>query len=105
MNNRRFLYNSTETGRFIVKSTVTGKVYYVEPIGNGRPADWGSYNPSTGEIENKKGFDKHTGSITSDESLITEENGFIKIDFLGEGESPLSEIERRDKEYEKSLRK
>ena len=35
----RFLYNSTETGRFIVKSLVTGKTYYIEPIGNGRSAD------------------------------------------------------------------
>lgn len=39
--------NRDETGRFIVKSFRTGKTYYVEPIGNTRPADWGSYNPST----------------------------------------------------------
>lgn len=32
-----------ETGRFIVKSLTTGKTYYVEPIGNGHPADWGRY--------------------------------------------------------------
>lgn len=38
---KRFLTNTDETGRFIVKSLVTGRTYYVEPIGNGRPADWG----------------------------------------------------------------
>jgi hypothetical protein len=30
---KRFLTNTDETGRFIVKSLVTGKKYYVEPIG------------------------------------------------------------------------
>jgi hypothetical protein len=38
---KRFLTNTDETGRFIVKSLTTGKKYYIEPIGNGRPADWG----------------------------------------------------------------
>lgn len=32
---KRFLTNTDETGRFIVKSLTTGKTYYVEPIGNG----------------------------------------------------------------------
>ena len=36
--------------------------------------------------------------------MITPENGFIKIDLLSEGESPMAEIERRDREYEKSLK-
>lgn len=30
---KRFLTNTDETGRFIVKSLTTGKTYYVEPIG------------------------------------------------------------------------
>ena len=64
----------------------------------------GSYNPATGNIEHKKGFDKYTGSVTESESMITPENGFIKIDLLSEGESPMAEIERRDREYEKSLK-
>lgn len=38
---KRFLTNTDETGRFIVKSLTTGKKYYIEPIGNGHPADWG----------------------------------------------------------------
>jgi hypothetical protein len=32
---KRFLTNTDETGRFIVKSLTTGKKYYIEPIGNG----------------------------------------------------------------------
>lgn len=40
---KRFLTNTDETGRFIVKSLTTGKTYYVEPIGNGHPADWGEW--------------------------------------------------------------
>lgn len=31
---KRFLTNTDETGRFIVKSLTTGKKYYIEPIGN-----------------------------------------------------------------------
>jgi len=98
---KRFLENTDETGRYIVKSLITGKEYYIEPIGNGRSTGWGSYNPSTGKIEHKKGYDKYTGSVTEEESLITEENGFKNIIYLSEGCSPYDEIERRDKEHEK----
>jgi hypothetical protein len=44
---KNFLTNRDETGRFIVNSYRTGKTYFIEPIGPDRPADWGSYNPST----------------------------------------------------------
>lgn len=47
---KRFLTNTDETGRFIVKSLTTGKTYYVEPIGNGHPADWGDINPGISPI-------------------------------------------------------
>lgn len=85
---KRFLTNTDETGRFIVKSLVTGKKYYVEPIGNGHPADWGDINPAT-----KK------------ESLITPENGFKLIETLEAGMSPLSVVYQRDLEYEKLMNK
>jgi len=99
---QRFFENVSETGRFMVTSYVTGKQYYIEVIDNsGRPADWGSYNPASGNIEFKKGMGKYTGSITEKESLITEENGFKKIWNMPVGGSPFAEIERRDKEYEK----
>jgi len=42
-------------------------------------ADCGSYNPSTGKIENKKGAGKFNGSIKEEESVITKENGFDDI--------------------------
>ena len=93
---KRFFEDRDETGRFKVISSKTGVEYFIEPIGNGRPADWGSYNPSTGNIENKKGFDKFTGSVKIDESIVTEENGFKNVITLGVGESPFSEIEKRD---------
>lgn len=98
---KRFMQNVDETGRFIVTSYVTGKKYFVEVIDNsGRPADWGSYNPATGNIEFKKGMGKFTGSIPAKESLITEENGFKNIWLMPAAGSPYPEIERRDKEYE-----
>ena len=88
--------NRDETGRFIVKSIRTGKTYYVEPIGSKRSADWGSYNPSTGNIEHKKGYDKFSGSIYESESLITKENGFDNIVYSGIGVSPYSIIDDID---------
>ncbi len=95
---KNFLVNSDETGKHIVTSYRTGKKYYIEPIGIDRPADWGSYNPSTGKIENKKGFDKFTGSVTEKESVITEENGFKNIHYIESG-SPYSIIDEMDKKY------
>jgi len=92
----KFFEDRDETGRFRVTSSKTGVSYFIEPQGNGRPADWGSFNPSTGKIENKKGFDKFTGSVLPDETIITEENGFKNIDMIGIGTSPFSEIDRRD---------
>jgi len=92
-----------ETGRFIVKSLKTGKSYYVEPIGSKRSSSWGSYNPSTGDIEHKKGYDKYSGAISEDESLITKENGFEDITYSGIGVSPFSVIEKLDLEYERKI--
>ncbi|WP_157603442.1 hypothetical protein [Spirosoma telluris] len=96
----RFFQDTDETGRFAVTSSVTGVGYFVEPIGNGRGGDWGSYNPSTGNIEHKKGDGKNTGSVMLTESIITPENGFRNISHLGVGESPFGEISRRDTAYE-----
>ena len=97
--NKRFLESRDDSGRFIVESYRTGKKYYVEPIGPDRAADWGSYNPSTGKIENKKGFDKHRGAIDEKDSLITKENGFEKIHYTGVGGSPFSLIDELDSKY------
>lgn len=96
---KKFLEERDESGRFIVTSFRTGKQYFVEPIGDGRMADWGSYNPSTGNIENKKGAGKFTGSITEKESMITKENGFEDIRYSGVGASPFSLIEEMDAKY------
>ena len=96
---KNFLTNRDETGRFIVNSYRTGKTYFIEPIGPDRPADWGSYNPSTGKIENKKGFDKFTGAINENDSMITLENGFEDIRYSGVGGSPFSVIDELDSKY------
>lgn len=95
---KRFFNDTSESGRFMVTSNVTGIRYFVEPIGDGRGGDWGSYNPSTGNIEHKKGDGKYTGSVKLSESIVTEDNGFKNVALLDC--SPLDEITRRDKEYE-----
>ena len=96
---KNFLVNRDETGKEIIYSPRTGVRYFIEVIGDGRMADWGSYNPSTGKVENKKGAGKYTGSIKPEESVITEENGFKNIWNMPKGGSPYPEIDRRDKEY------
>ena len=103
MNNeikKRFLKDTDETGRFIVKSLVTGISYYVEPIDDsGIPADWGDLDPVTKKLTGNYGV-KHKGSIKEKESMITSENGFLNITKLNPGESPIDYICRIDKERE-----
>lgn len=81
----------SDTGRFWV---IKGKrKFLVEPIGPQRPADWGSVDPASGELMNKKGHGKHTGAIDAGDSFITAENGFTNIvEIKG---SPLSYIEQQ----------
>ncbi len=93
-----FLQNRDETGRLIVRMLDgTNKNYYVEfvePKGGIR-TNWGSYNPSTGNIENKKGAGKYNGGVSIEESLITVENGFSKenAEKIYEGASFMSTID------------
>ncbi len=76
---RNFLVNRDETGNLIVQmldgSGQSYMVEFIEPKGGIR-TDWGSYNPSTGNIENKKGAGKYTGGIREEDSVLTPENGF-----------------------------
>jgi len=98
---KRFLTNTDETGRFIVYSLKTHIKYFVEPIGNGYAEKWGDIDVATKKMTGSYG-EKYTGSIKREESLITEDNGFVNI---GEVEgSPFSEIEKRDKEYERQMK-
>jgi hypothetical protein len=95
---QRFLMNTDDTGRFIVYSVRTGKSYAVEPMGNVR-TNWGSIDPATGNLMNKKGHDKYRGSIDEKDSLITEENGFTNIQILDPGTSPYHAIDVLDAKY------
>jgi hypothetical protein len=97
---KEFLVDRDETGREVVFYPETGKKYYVEYIGDGRMADWGSYNPSTGKVENKKGAGKHSGSVKEEESILTKENGFDDT-VVGKG-SPYYTIHQMHEEYKRS---
>lgn len=90
----KFLSHTDETGRFIVVSPRTGKRYFVEPIGDPH-REWGSASTSAGDTKfaHKKGDGKYRGSIDKEDTLITEENGFVKIHNLEPGTSPHLAIE------------
>lgn len=105
MNNelrKDFLRNTDDTGRFLVTSVRTGKIYAVEPIGD-LHINWGSVDPSDsgqkGKLMHKKGDGKYRGSIDEDQSLITEANGFTNIQMLEPGVSPHHAIEVLDSKY------
>ena len=102
MNNRvkNFLTNRDETGRFVVKSLRTGKVYFVEPIHNGDIVKWGDIDPAAKKLRGSYG-QKFTGAIKEKESIIKSENGFDKIATVPG--SPFWEIERRDRIYLESV--
>ena len=101
---KKFLFNRDETGRFIVKSTKTGKSYFVEVIDGDERTNWGDVDPATKKMTGSYG-DKYKGSIRKEESMITKENGFDKIHTLGVGESPLDYINRIDDEYFEKMSK
>jgi hypothetical protein len=95
---KKFLTDTDETGRFLITSSRTGKTYAVEPMGWNR-VKWGSIDPATKELVNKKGHQKYTGSIKPEDSLITEENGFKNVKILEPGVSPIKAIEAIDAQY------
>jgi hypothetical protein len=94
----KFLQDTDESGRFVVRSDRTGRTYFVEPMGEPR-TNWGSVDPATKKLVNKPGFQKYRGSIDEKDSLITEENGFKNIRMLPPGTSPLAAIEFIDSQY------
>lgn len=94
----KFLVNRDETGRFIVKSLKTNRLYFVETIDGDERTLWGDYNPTTKTFETSN-YGKYKGSIKPEESMIIKENGFDKIHNLGPGESPLEYINKIDDEY------
>jgi hypothetical protein len=101
--NKNFMINTEHTGRVIVKSLSTGKVYYIEAIDDSPyHSIWGDLDPVSKKMQGQYGK-KYKGSVTTEESLITPENGFEKIHNLFPGESPISYIERIDKEYQTKL--
>lgn len=95
---KEFLTHTDDTGRFIVTSGRTGRRYFVEPVGDPH-RKWGSIDPATRTLVNKKGAGKYRGSIDEKDSLITEENGFSNIRTLTPGTSPLKAIEHFDDQY------
>lgn len=97
----KFLTNTDDTGRFIVVSQRTGRSYYVEPIITAHTPEWGSVDPATGNLMNKKGDGKYRGGVSPQESLITTEHGFAedKIHMLDVGVSPFHAIDVLDAKY------
>ncbi|MCY1236533.1 hypothetical protein D9M72_491910 [compost metagenome] len=83
-----------------MKSRLTGIVYFVEPIYNGKTPEWGDVDPATKKLTGSYGS-KYTGAVTKKESLITEENGFVNIGYF-KG-SPFGAIEQRDREHQKNM--
>lgn len=93
-----FLENTDDSGRFLVTSSRTGKTYAVEPIWR-KTAAWGSIDPATKTLTSKKGFMKHRGAVREENSLIHEGQGFINVQTLDVGVSPLHAIQVMDAKY------
>jgi hypothetical protein len=77
----------SKTGRFYVRKG--DRVFCVEPIDRheGKKSLWGDLDPVTKKHSGDYG-NKHSGSVLPENSIITEENGFINIVELPEGTSP-----------------
>lgn len=98
---------TSETGRYFVHSSILGKTFCIEPLGDhpdNKRSEWGDYNPASGKIEGTYG-DKHKGSIKMKDSIITKENGFENPTILGVGESPEGYISLLEEAHLKKLNK
>jgi hypothetical protein len=96
---KTFLTNTDETGRFVVSSVRTGRKYFVEAIGDPH-RKWGSIIPGDpSHLATKKGAGKYRGSIDAENSLISEETGFVKVHDLEPGMSPMAYIDHLDEQY------
>ena len=95
---KNFIHKTEDSGRFIVTSIRTGRKYFVEAIGDPHNT-WGSIDQASGKLNVKKGWKRFKGSIESEDSLITKENGFDKIYNLKAGDSPLVYINKLDEKY------
>lgn len=66
---KRFLTDTSQTGRYIVKSVATGKVHCVEPIDNSpHHRIFGDIDPADKTLHGEYGV-KYKGSVVEDESL------------------------------------
>ena len=85
----------SDTGRQFYTDKESGRKFIIEPIDNsqGKKSQWGDIDPATKTVTGSYG-NKHLGSITEDESIITKENGFENIIETEIGESPYSVIEK-----------
>jgi hypothetical protein len=76
---KNFLVDRDDTGKLVVYINDGTKqsymVEFIEPK-SGVRTNWGSYNPGTGNVENKKGAGKFRGGIKAENSVLTPENGF-----------------------------
>ena len=100
---KKFLVDRDDTGRLIVyMNDGTGQSYmveFIEPKGGVR-TNWGSYDPSTGNIENKKGAGKFRGGISEGESLLTPESGFPYSEIIP-GASYMYSVEKKHEQWKK----
>ena len=86
----------SDTGRYFVKDLKTGRVFCVEPIsnkGNKVGGIWGDVDPVTKKTTGDYGK-KHKGSVSEEDSIITEENGFKDIVLLDYSKNPNDYIDK-----------
>lgn len=102
MKNYKYSTDPAVTGRYYIHSIRTGRTYCVEPLDsrheNREQSAWGDVDPATKKVTGSYG-EKYKGSVSPEESIITEENGFKNIVELPAGTSPNSYIDVIDAKY------
>lgn len=78
--------------------------FTVEPIlDRQRPRPWGDIDPATKNLTgNYNG--KTEGAVKPEDSIVTEQNGYVNIVTLPPGVSPLDYIKRRLEELEAQVK-
>ena len=88
----------SQTGRYVVVDQKTGRRFVVEPISERDQKIDGQVFTNGGIGGDSVKNDQRGGSVREEDSVITPENGFGRIEYAKPGESPMDVIDRMLKE-------
>jgi len=103
---KNFLVNRDETGKLVVHmydgSNQSYCVEFIAPRSKNANNRFGDIDPATKKLTNCSYGKKYTGSIKEEESVLTEENGFMDTEVIPGGSYMWSVMQKHESWKEKT---